>query len=114
MKKSLLLLLVTFVSIGSLKAQDTIVDSDYCIFQDETVVQYVEGKPTTITAAVTLKNGTRVNPDGSYTTSKGKSSKLKDGECLGMSGKKYKSEEALFMHLQKEKKKLLNKIKSRP
>ena len=114
MKKSLLLLLVTIVSIGSLKAQDKIVDSDYCIYQDNTIVQYVDGKPTTISSAVTLKNGTTVNPDGSFTTSKGKTSKLKDGECLGMSGKKYKSEEALFAHLQKEKKKLLNKIKSRP
>jgi len=114
MKKPLLLLLVMFISVGSLMAQDKIVDSDYCIFQDNTVVQYVDGKPTTITSVVTLKNGTTVNPDGSFTSSKGKSATLKDGECLGMSGKKYKSEEALFIHLQKEKKKLLHKIKSRP
>ncbi len=114
MKKPLLLLLVAFISIGSLMAQDNIVDSDYCIFQDNTVVQYVKGKPATITSAVILKNGTTVNPDGSFTNSKGRSATLKDGECLGMSGKKYKSEEALFAHLQKEKKKILNKIKSRP
>jgi len=113
MKKPLLLLFVTIVSVGSLMAQDKIVDSDYCIFQDNTVVQYVDGKPTTITSAVTLKNGTTLNPNGSFTSSKGKSGTLNDGECFGMSGKKYKSEEALFVHLQKEKKKLLNKIKSR-
>lgn len=112
MKKTLLLFLATFISVGSLMAQDNIVDSDYCIFQDNTVVQYVDGKPTIITSAVTLKNGTIVNPDGSFTTSKGKSGTLKDDECLGMSGKKYKSEEALFAYLQKEKKKLLQKIKN--
>jgi len=113
MKKSLLLLLVAFMSVGSLMAQDKIIDSDYCIFQDNAIVQYVDGKPTTISSAVTLKNGTTVNPDGSYINSKGKSARLKDGECLGMSGKKYKSEEALFAHLQKEKKKLLHKTKNR-
>jgi len=111
MKKSLLLLLVAFMSVGSLMAQDKITDSDYCTFQDDTVVQYVDGKPTTISSAVTLKDGTSVSPDGSYTCSKGKFYKLKDGECLGASGKKYKSEEALFAHLQKAKKKLLSKMK---
>ncbi len=110
MKKPLLLLLVAFMSVGSLMAQDKIIDSDYCTYQDNTIVQYVDGKPTTISAAVTLKNGVTVNPDGTYTNNKGKSGKLKDGECIGMSGKKYKSEEALFAHLQKEKKKLLSKM----
>lgn len=108
MKKGLLLLVALIFSIGSITAQDKITDSDYVIFQDGDVVQYVDGKPSKITAAVTLKNGTTVAPDGSY-TSKGKSAKLQDGQCFGMSGKMYKSEEKLFAHLQKEKKKLLNK-----
>ena len=110
MKKTILLL-ITFMTVGSIMAQDNITDSDYCIFQDDSVVQYVDGKPTPISAAVTLKDGTTVKSDGTYTNSKGKSAKLKDGECLGMSGKKYKSEEALFAYLQKEKKKLLSKMK---
>lgn len=111
MKKSILLVVVTLMSFGSLMAQDKITDSDYCVFQDNTVVQYIDGKPTTISAAVTLKDGSTVSADGMHTSSKGKTTQLKAGECVGMSGKKYKSEEALFVYLQKEKKKLLKKMK---
>lgn len=110
MKKGLLLLVALVFSLGSVMAQDKIVDSDYVIFQDGEVVQYVDGHPKTITATVTLKNGATVSPDGSF-TAKGKSGKLQDGQCFGMSGKMYKSEEKLFAHLQKEKKKLLSKMK---
>jgi len=111
MKKSLLLLAVFVFSIGSLMAQDKIVDSDYCILQDGAVVQYVDGKPAPISAAITLNNGTKVNPDGTYMAGN-KSSKLTDGQCFGMSGKMYKSETHLYAAVQKKKKKLYKKIKN--
>ncbi len=111
MKKSLLLLVALMFSVGTLMAQDKIVDSDYCIFQDGTVVQYTDGKPITIKAAVTLNNGTIVNPDGTYMAGS-KSASLSDGQCLGMSGKMYKSETHLYAAVQKKKKKLYRKIKN--
>ena len=108
MKKLVLLVVALFLSTGALLAQD-IVDQDYCIMQDGEVVQYTKGKPAVITAAVTLKDGSVVQPDGSYVCSKNKPFQLKEGECLGMSGKKYASEEKLYQKVQAEKKKLLKK-----
>ncbi len=110
MKKLILLITVLFISTGALVAQDnTIVDQDYCIMQDGAVVKYTKGMPATITDAVTLKDGSVVQPDGSYVCSKNKNFQLKEGECLGMSGKKYASEEKLYQKLQHEKKKILKK-----
>ena len=110
MKKLILLITALFISTGTLLAQDdNLIDQDYVILQDNVVVMYTKGMPETITEAVTLKDGSVVNPDGSYTCSKNKSFKLKEGECLGMSGKKYATEEKLFQKLQHEKKKMLKK-----
>ena len=109
MKKLILLMAVLFVSTSALVAQEKLLDQDYCIMQDNEVVMYTNGIPKTITSAVTLKDGSVVQPDGSYTCSKNKNFKLKEGECLGMSGKKYASEEKLFQKLQAEKKKMLKK-----
>ena len=63
--------------------------------------------PATIKEAVTLKDGSVVQTDGSYVCSKNKKFNLKEGECLGVSGKKYATEEKLFQKLQHEKKKLM-------
>ena len=110
MKKLLLLITVLFISTGSLVAQDDkLIDQDYVIMQDGEVVKYTEGQPATIKDAVTLKDGSVVQPDGNYVCGKNKEFSLKEGECLGMSGKKYASEDKLFQKLQSEKKKLLKK-----
>lgn len=110
MKKLILLITVLFISTGALVAQDnTLVDQDYCIMQDGKVMQYTKGMPTTIADAVTLKDGSVVQPDGSYVCSKNKKFQLKEGELLGMSGKKYASEDKLFQKLQAQKKKMLKR-----
>ena len=110
MKKLVLLITVLFISTGSIIAQDDkLIDQDYVIMQDGEVVKYTKGMPATIKDAVTLNDGAIVQPDGSYVCSKNKSFQLKEGECLGMSGKKYASEEKLYLKLQHEKKKLMKK-----
>ncbi|MBT8303815.1 MAG: hypothetical protein KJP09_05035 [Bacteroidia bacterium] len=110
MKKTLLLIVVLFISAGSIMAQE-IKDRDYCIMQDGQIVMYEKGMPKVIKEAVTLKNGTVISPDGSYTSKTGKNGKLAEGECFGMSGHKYKSESQLIQAQQRQKKKLLKKTK---
>jgi len=108
MKKLVLLVFALFLTTGALLAQDKLIDQDYVIMQDNQIVKYTKGMPKNITEAVTLKDGSVVQPDGSYVCSKNKNFQLKEGECLGMSGKKYASEDKLFQKLQHEKKKMLN------
>ncbi len=110
MKKVILLISILFIATGPLTAQDDkLVDQDYVIMQDGEVVKYTKGQPATIKEAVSLKDGSIVQPDGNYVCPKNKNFKLKEGECLGMSGKKYASEDKLFQKLQHEKKKMLKK-----
>jgi hypothetical protein len=109
MKKLVLLVFALFIAAGSVLAQDKLVDQDYVIMQDNQAVKYTKGMPENVTEAVTLKDGSVVQPDGSYVCSKNKNFQLKEGECLGMSGKKYASEDKLFQKLQAQKKKMLKK-----
>ena len=46
------------------------------------------GKTTEMKDMITMDNGTKVKPDGSYTTADGKTDKLKDGECIMKDGSK--------------------------
>jgi len=46
------------------------------------------GKTSPMTAMITMDNGTKVDPNGTYTTSDGKKDKLKDGECIMKDGSK--------------------------
>lgn len=111
MKKIIVLVAALVISVGNLMAQDTtIADQDYCIKQDGNVIMYTKGMPKVVIDVVTLNDGTIVNPDGTFTTFKGKQDALAEGECLGMSGKKYASEDKLFQKVQSEKKKLLKKL----
>jgi hypothetical protein len=107
MKKLVLLVFALFLVSGTVLAQDKLVDQDYVIMQDNQIVKYTKGMPENITEAVTLIDGSVVQPDGSYVCSKNKKFQLKEGECLGMSGKKYASEEKLFQKLQAQKKKMM-------
>ena len=46
-----------------------------------------EGKTTAMDKEMTLKNGTKVMPDGSYVTKDGKKMKLANGESIDKEGK---------------------------
>jgi hypothetical protein len=44
---------------------------------------------------MTLKNGTVIKPDGSYQLKNGKQLSLRNGQCMDMNGRKYRSEAML-------------------
>lgn len=92
MKKLGLLVLTILFSSGVLMAQEKAVDSDYCILLNDKVYHYQKDGVTMLTEDLTLKNGTIVQPDGKLKLKNGKSAKLEDGECIGMSGKRYKDQ----------------------
>jgi hypothetical protein len=92
MKKLGLLVLTVLFSSGVLMAQEKAVDSDYCILLNDKVYHYQKDGVTMLTEDLTLKNGTIVQPDGKLKLKNGKSAKLEDGECIGMSGKRYKDQ----------------------
>lgn len=95
MKKLVLLAVTLFFASGVVLAQDIALDSDYCILLNEKVYHYQEEGVNLLKEDLTLKNGTIVNPDGTLVLKNGKQEKLKDGECIGMSGKKYKDQASL-------------------
>ena len=92
MKKLGLLVLTILFSSGVLMAQEKAVDSDYCILLNDKVYHYQKDGVAMLTEDLTLKNGTIVQPDGKLKLKNGKSAKLEDGECIGMSGKRYKDQ----------------------
>lgn len=97
--------LVFLMSIGTAMAQDKKpVDSDYVVLLNEKVYHSDANGVNLIKGTLKLNNGTVVKEDGTYMLD-GKTMKLKDGECLGMSGKKYKSQLDLAKKLKKKMKK---------
>ena len=103
MKKLGLLVLTILFSSGVLMAQEKAVDSDYCILLNEKVYHYQKDGVTMLTEDLTLKNGIIVHPDGKLKLKNGKSAKLEDGECIGMSGKRYKDQLTLNKKLLSKK-----------
>jgi len=106
MKKIYLILVLACLTSGTLFAQnqDKIEDANYCILLDGKVFQQHNGEINLLQKALELKNGTVVHPDGSYMVDN-KKMQLKDGECLGFSGKLYESQEKLNAALYKAYKK---------
>lgn len=105
MKKLLLLSFALLFSATTLFAQDKKVeDSNYVILLNEKVFHYTFDGVVELKSDLKLNNGAVVKADGTYMVD-GKSMTLKDGECLGMSGKKYKDQATLAKKLQKQLKK---------
>lgn len=92
MKNLGLVVLALLFSSGVILAQERAVDSDYCILLNEKIYHYQKDGVTVLTKDLTLNNGTIVKPDGKLKLKNGKSAKLQDGECIGMSGKRYKDQ----------------------
>ena len=49
-----------------------------------------------------LQNGTILNQDGSYQLQNGKQFKLRDGECLDVTGIRFASQQQFFRHTQRQ------------
>ena len=108
MKKLVLMSFVFLMSIGTAIAQENqdkkVEDSDYVILLNDKVFHYTFDGVKALEGTLKLNNGTIVKQDGTYMLGD-KSMKLEDGECLGMSGKKYKSQLDLAKKLKKQMKK---------
>ncbi|MBU2938668.1 hypothetical protein KO494_03850 [Lacinutrix sp. C3R15] len=106
--KSLFLLIFVFLSSGNLLAQEQqkIEDANYCIFIDGKIFKQQNGEIARLETNFRLNNGTIIYPNGSYRLKNEDKFFLKEGECIGFSGKVYKSQEALNEVLYKKYKKL--------
>ncbi|WP_397362644.1 DUF6799 domain-containing protein [Olleya sp. R77988] len=107
MKKLFLIAFTLFLGVNSLMAQESnkLEDANYVILLDSKVFEYTADGVVPLKSDLTLNNGTVVKTDGTYATSDGKSMRLEDGQCLGMSGKLYKDQETLLKKLIKHMKK---------
>ncbi|WP_156875581.1 DUF6799 domain-containing protein [Lacinutrix venerupis] len=104
MKKLILMSFLFLMSISTAIAQDKPVDSDYVILLNEKVFYYHNDGVKPLNEELKLNDGTVVKTDGTYIKDK-KNMKLSDGECLGMSGKKYNTQLDLTKKILKERKK---------
>lgn len=104
MKQVILLVFALFMTTGAVMAQDKILveDANYVILLNEKVYHYTQKGVEPLKTELKLNNGTIVQTDGTYTTEDGKTMKLEDGQCLGMSGKLYKDQATLAKKLKKE------------
>jgi len=106
MKPIILLVFALFITTEVVIAQDLkqIEDANYVILLNEKVYHYTQKKVKPLKTEIKLNNGTIVQTNGIYTTEDGKTMKLEDGQCLGMSGKLYKNQATLNKKLKKEMK----------
>lgn len=101
MKTIITAITVAFFSLGAFAHDNNEHPDKYCIkMKDGKKVVMHEG--TALTSEVTLKNGTKIKPDGTVTKSDGTTSMLKEGECMSMEGS-----------VAKEKDKMLDKNKDK-
>lgn len=69
--------------------KDRIHQEDHLMLQDGSCLIINAGVSTKLTTPFKLKNGTTVNPDGSYQLQNQQKLQLRDGECLDMNGGRY-------------------------
>lgn len=101
MKKILLaamsLVLLTTASIaqqaqGQNKIEQIItVNDEHLLMKDGKMYHNMNGKEMMMQNQMTMQNGTVMNADGSYRLKNGKQRQLRNGQCMDMDGKKYKS-----------------------
>src|SRR5665647_614905 len=103
MKKTLLVLISSFMITGTMIAQDQAQDRDQTKIQqrdrihqedhlrllDGKLYQYKQGVQSEVKEQVRLNNGMVINPDGSYQLKNQDRLQLRNGECLDMEGNRY-------------------------
>ncbi|QRM90127.1 hypothetical protein FG167_13080 [Lacinutrix sp. WUR7] len=97
MKNIFLLLILIFFATGSLCAQDKneIEDANFCVAVDGKVFKHQNGEVVLLEKIIKLNNGTIVYPNGGYRLKNEDKFYLKEGECIGFSGKIYESQDKL-------------------
>ena len=106
--KNLIAVTIAFIIIaGTVQAQDTVLERDqtrsgiqkrdrvnqeeHLYFQDGKLYQMRQGVRNEVKSQIKLKNGSVVNPDGSYMLKNQERLRLSNGECMDMSGNVYKN-----------------------
>jgi len=104
MKNIFLLLILMLFTSGSLFSQDKkeIVDANFCVSVDGKVFKHENGEIILLEKIIKLNNGTIVYPNGGYRLKNEDKFYLKEGECIGFSGKVYESQDKLNVILYKK------------
>jgi hypothetical protein len=100
--KKMMMTLLAFVLAGSIsfaqdqtqqkdriQKRDRIHQEDHLLYQDGKLYQYRNGERTQLQQQLQLKNGTVCNPDGTCQLKDRTQLRLRNGECLDMSGNRY-------------------------
>lgn len=107
--KNLIAVIISFIMIaGTVQAQDTVRKRDqtqsgvqkrdrihqeeHLHLQDGKLYQIRKGVRSEVKSQIKLKNGTVVNPDGSYMLKNQERLRMSNGECMDMSGNIYKNQ----------------------
>ena len=102
MKRLLIILVCAVIGSTALFAQD----QDRLILVDGDVLQIRDLNQIRLQDKLTLSDGTTVNPDGTYQKKGNARLRLRNGECLDMSGVKYSNEHRYRSKIKQENKNL--------
>ncbi|MEP1095198.1 MAG: DUF6799 domain-containing protein, partial [Cyclobacteriaceae bacterium] len=117
MKRVALILAIIGLGVNTSFAQTPVQDRDqnrkqlreHVMFQDGQMYQIRNGERLQLQSELKLKNGIIVNPDGTYNNKAGKMFQFKNGECMGLDGKKYRNQNAYMTRMNRMEKKRMNK-----
>ena len=103
MKKLLFVPMLLIIMTGTIVAQsqqeeqktqqNAIGKNEHLLMKEGKMLHIMDGKEMQMQNQMTLKNGTMINPDGSFQLKNGKQFRLNNGQCMDMSGKRYRSQE---------------------
>ncbi|WP_452230295.1 MULTISPECIES: DUF6799 domain-containing protein [unclassified Lacinutrix] len=104
MKNIFLLFILMLFTTGSLFSQDKkeIVDANFCVSVNGKVFKHENGEIVLLEKIIKLNNGTMMYPNGGYRLKNEDKFYLKEGECIGFSGKVYESQDKLNVVLYKK------------
>jgi hypothetical protein len=77
--------------LGNANQQASTVNDEHLIMKDGKMYHSVNGKEMMMETPMTLHNSTVMHSDGSYQFQNGKKRQLRNGQCMDMNGKKYRS-----------------------
>ncbi|MBI1780158.1 MAG: hypothetical protein HYR66_02140 [Sphingobacteriales bacterium] len=72
-------------------SQGTTVNDEHLIMKDGKMYHSMNGKEMMMESQMTLQDGTVIQANGSYQLKNCKQRQLRNGQCMGMNGKKYRS-----------------------
>ncbi|MBY0347370.1 MAG: hypothetical protein GTN67_00920 [Hydrotalea flava] len=110
MKKMLLVSMSLIILTGTIvaqsqqveqkKHQNAVMKNEHLVMKDGKILHNMDGKEMQMQNDMTLKNGTIIKPDGSYHLKNGKQLHLRDGQCMDMNGRKYRSQGMMQRQMQ--------------